>query len=419
MTLTSVRLHSAMARFRRLARQDSTFRLIDAYTPRVFGLFFQAYLITQFGVAAYALPGWALGVLGVILTVLPDPHSYIIVRGAGARSRRLHALSTLSIILKVLLASIIVLVMLATTASEGLYEPHGVSWIWVSCAALFYGGTEFLWAVLGTISLANFQVRRVAIWGLGVRIISMTLLVLAFASGEVGIAGNLALASFPVFITWLLLSPITLRWRRVSLFYIFSVLRYSGWLQGISFVTVAMLQMPSIFLGLWPNTDPAMVGAISFCNRILLAAFQPFQILQSVVIRDASHARLSGRKAERTSLWPIFKFGGLLFGLASLVGFGASWRFGYISYSTFTLGVAMGLGIASSVWYRYELSEALGTQGARPVLVRGYLPSLGLTLLASTILMYMFGTVGLAASVLFGWIALSLSWKWTPNEGCI
>ena len=391
---------------------DSTWRLIDAYSPRVFGLLFQTFLIAQFGAGAYALPGWALGTFGLVLAVLPDPHSYILVRASGDRAHSLYALTVPSVLLKVLAASGVVLLSLIASPADQIVEPYGSGWYLVALAALFYGSTEFLWAVLGTVSLANGQVRRTAQTGILARLVSVLLLFAAWMAGTLGIGLSLALATAPVFLGWVFLSPISMRWSRISFFLVHGIISYAGWLQGIAFITGGLFQMPLIVLGMWSGADPALIGIIAFINRLLMAGFQPFQILQSVVIRDASRLHAQDRPVGRTSLWIVFKAGGLSFAFVSLIGLAFAWWSGRIGLDTLVLAAALSVGVATSIWHRHELAVALATRSARGIFLRGYVPAFTLTVLGTPLWIKFFGIYGLSAAVISGWILMSNSWRW-------
>lgn len=391
---------------------DSAWRLIDAYAPRVFGLLFQTFLIAQFGAGAYALAGWVLGTFGLVLAVFPDPHSYILVRAGGDRAQALYALTVPSVLLKVLVASCVVLLSLVATPAEQIVEPYGAGWPFVALAALFYGSTEFLWAILGTVSLANGQVRRTAQTGILARLISVFLLFAAWMVGTLGIGLSLALAATPLFIGWAILSPVSMRWSRVRVFFFFGLIRYAGWLQGIALITASLFQMPMIVLGMWPDAAPALVGIVAFINRLLMAGFQPFQILQSVVIRDASKSKAQGHPIGRTSLWIVFKAGGLCFACVSTAGLVIAWWSDRIEPDALVLTVSLSVGVATSIWYRHELAVALATLSARKIFLAGYVPAFALTVLATPLLIKFCDVYGLSIAIVAGWALLSNSWRW-------
>jgi hypothetical protein len=404
--------YSIVEKITRLFAQDGTWRLIDAYTPRVYGLFLNSFLIAEFGAKLYALPGWILGSFGLILAFIPDPHSYILVRANGPRAQALYALTVPSLLFKSLFAALLVMIGLSIATSGNITAPHGKDWNAVALAALFYGSTELLWAALGTISLANGNVRQTAQIGIIARIASIALLWVAWKYSGFGIAGGLVLATLPVFIGWCVLSPFSLRWRRIWFFFLHGLYRYAGWMQGISLVTVGLFQMPIIALGAWPSVDPALLGIVAFTNRLLMAGFQPFQILQSVVIRDASRMKHGGLLVNRTPLWIVFKLGGVVFFALALIGLGVAWESGTIGLDSLVLTASLSLGITISIWYRHELAVSLAVKNIRQILLVGYIPSFSLTILAAPLLMQFYGVYGLAFAIAFGWIALSNSWRW-------
>lgn len=395
-----------------LFNQDSTWRLIDAYTPRIYGLLLNSFLIAKFGANLYALPGWVLGVFGLILTILPDPHSYILVRASGIRAQSLYGLTVPILLIKTIFAGVLVLICLLMTTTGNISEPHGQTWYLVAIAALFYGSTEFLWAVLGTVSLANGNVRRTAQIGIYTRVVSIVLLGFFWKYAHIGVGEIFLMTSLPIFIGWFLLSPFSMNWPRIRLFCIHGIVRYAGWMQGISLVTAGLFQMPVIVLGAWPGGDPAMVGVVAFTNRLLMAGFQPFQILQSVVIRDASNLKDCSEPLIRTPLWIVFKAGGAVFAFLSLIIIGFSWESGKLELKALILVAALSLGVAVSIWFRHELAVSLAIKSLRQIFLRGYIPGFLLTILAIPILMSFYGVYGLSFAIAVGWIGLSNSWRW-------
>ncbi len=401
-----------VSKLAQLAASDGFWRLIDAYTPRVFGLLFHSYLLVSFGAAQYAFPGWVLGSFGLLLAALPDPHSYILVRANGARAHRLSALCVPAVLAKLALAGAIALVCVVVFASDKMTTVFDGTWIWVALASILYGGTEFLWAVLGTVSLSTGQVRRVAIWGLLARGLSVGALVSLWHIGGGTLATYLSLAALPVIGAWAYLSPKSWRLRRAWRFFSKAVRTYAGWVQGISLITVGLFQLPTLALGMWSGSDAALVGFVAFGSRLLQAGFQPFQILQSVVIRDASAAHRAGLSHARSFLWTLFKTGGAGFAIVTALALIVAFAQGIIAQNSLVLGVAMSLGIALSIWFRYELAQTLATRAARSIFLYGYAPVFVLAVVATPACLALFGVNGLAIVVFLGWAGLSNSWRW-------
>lgn len=401
-----------IARIVHLTRSDGFWRLVDAYTPRVFGLFFHSYLITHFGAAHYALPGWVLGSFGLLLAALPDPHSYILVRANGARAARLYALTVPSVLIKLGIAAGIVIAWVAILASNDMVTAQGGLWVWVALAAIVYGGTEFLWAILGTVSLSTGRVRQVAQVGILARAISLLLLVALWRIGGVPLAMYLVLVSLPVAVAWVWVSPKSWRRRWAWRYFLHGVGTYAGWVQGISLITVALFQLPTLALGMWSGSEAGLVGFVAFGSRLLQAGFQPFQILQSVVIRDVSAAHRAGHSLERSSLWVLFKSGGAAFGVLCGIALITAFSLGHINRDDLVLGMAFSQGIAISIWFRHELAETLATRAARSIFLSGYVPVFAMTMLATPLCIALFGSGGLAFVVFLGWVFLSNSWRW-------
>lgn len=398
---------------RRLLGLDATWRLVDAYTPRIFGLFLNTFLIAKFGAALYALPGWLLGMYGLFLAVLPDPHSYILVRASGHRASSLYKLTVPFLVSKSVFCALLVFIVMFLTTSVNIIEIHGADWSKVAGAVLFYGGTEFLWAVLGTTSLAIGNVKISAQYGVIARIISAVFLLLLWRFGDIDIAASFFIAAFPVCVAWCFLSPYYFRWRRVMLFAVYSVKKYAGWMQGISLITAALFQLPIIALGAWPKVDPSLVGVAAFTNRLLMAGFQPFQILQSVVIRNAAKGNLHMDSSKFFGLKSIFKMGGAILGMLSFVAIAYAWRLGVLTSDGCGLIVAVCFGVSVSIWYRYELAVSLAVNDIKNIFFRGYVPSFCLAVAGIPVLMSFYSVAGLSLAVVVGWVALSNSWRWS------
>lgn len=397
----------------RLFASEAAWRYIDAYFPRVFGLLFHTYLLRQYGGELYALPGWLLGMLGLFMAFLPDPHSYILIRAHRERAHRLLALTIPWLLIKVAACTGIAVVCMYALPTTHLTSAHGTTWSTVFAATALYGSVEFLWAVLGTTSLATGRVKRVALWGLFARFSAISLIALSWKIGASSMAEDFLLATSPVLLAWVFLSPWKGSVRRSWLFFRFSLRTYTGWNQGIALATNAMFQLPLLIIGIHPAVGASTVGLIAYIGRLLQAALQPFQILQSIVIKEAAQAARGVTSADPKRLKWIFQFGGVaIFGSGAAM-LGASVLFGNSTWASSLLAMAMVAGVAFSTWNRYELAKVLSTPRLKELFIFGYLPVVSATLLLAILFLDFAGLFGLAIITFLGWIFISISWKWT------
>lgn len=398
---------------KRLFDSEAAWRYIDAYFPRIFGLLFHTYLLKQYGGELYALPGWLLGMLGLFMAFLPDPHSYILIRAHGKSAQRLLRLTVPWLLIKITACTCIAVVCMYALPTTHLTSAHGTTWSTVFAATALYGSVEFLWAVLGTTSLATGHVKRVAHWGVIARLTAITLIGLGWGIGASSMAGDILLATSPVLLIWVFLSPWGGSLRRSWLFFRFSLRAYTGWNQGIALATNAMFQLPLLLIGTFPAVGASTVGFIAYIGRLLQAALQPFQILQSIVIKEAAQAARGVTSADPNQLKWIFRFGGVaIFGSGAAM-LGASVFFGTLTLSSSLLAIAMVAGVAFSTWNRYELAKVLATPRLKELFVFGYFPVVCATLLLAMLFLDFAGLFGLAIITFLGWIFMSISWKWT------
>lgn len=397
---------------KRLLNSEATWRYIDAYLPRVFGLCFHTYLLRQYGGELYALPGWMLGILGLCMALIPDPHSYILVRAHGVRARRLLGLAIPSLILKAATCSAIVFATVLIFPTAHMVNAHESAWPAVLAATVLYGSVEFFWAVLGTISLATGGMRRVALWGLVARLGAIVAIAIAWVFGESSMTGDLCLASIPVLVMWILLSPWRFSPSRSWRFFVFSLRTYAGWNQGIALATNMLFQMPLLMLGMYPEAGAATVGHLAYISRILQAVLQPFQILQSIVIRDVAQAARGVARLDASRLQWVFRAGSIGVMVCGSAVVGAAVMEGVLSRAPSMLALAMVAGVAVTIWNRYELSKVLATSRLKELFMIGYLPVVSMTLFMAVLAMRLWGLAGLAPIIFIGWVGLSVSWKW-------
>jgi len=385
---------------------EKLWRYVDAYLPRIFGLYLHTALIAHYGLGQYATPAWLLGVFGVLLAAIPDPHSFLLIRHYGAAARRLLALTTPWLLFKAALAAVVAwssLQFAASTLLGGRVSEQATLW-----AVLWFGSVEFLWSVLGTSSLACGNVRQVALTGLAARLIALLSLTAGWFVSQLSFAQSIALAAAPTTTALLFLLPATTRYGRSAKFMVFSLRKYAIWAQGIGLVTVVLFQLPTIVLGVAPLSAPAGVGQLSYISRIVLAVLQPLQIMQAMVIKET----VSARTVDLLWMRRTFRVGSVALLAAGLAVIGALYQGAQVEASILVVSLAFVSGVSFSAWHRFELSQLLASASVRDLFLRGYLPVLVGTVVLISALVPLIGAVGLAVAILFGWVALSICWKW-------
>ncbi|WP_374316797.1 hypothetical protein [Aquabacterium sp.] len=394
-------------------RSEAVWRYVDAYFPRIFGLVFHTYLISRYGSSGYGLPGWVLGTLGICISLIPDPHAYILVRAQGQRAKRLLSLTTPALLVKILISVLISLGALYALPTKNLLTPHQDGWIGVFAGTALYGSTEFLWATLGTTSLACNNTRIIASAGIFARCLSLTILAILWATKISTMALDFFAVTMPVLISALILLPISTNANRILEFYCFSTRTYSIWSQAIALSTNLLFQFPLLIVGSTPGFTPNTTGHIAFISRILLAALQPFQILQSISIRNlASHQHPESHRRHKNIIL-TFKIGAtctLIAGTCLLLQLNYANKIGRDSLM---ISGAMLIGVSASIWYRHEQAHLLARPASIPYLVTlGYIPAAFISFVAATFSANLANTNLFALSIIFGWIAVSCSWKW-------
>ncbi|WP_005036621.1 hypothetical protein [Holophaga foetida] len=397
---------------RKLVNGPVVWRYLDAFAPRIFGLIFHSFILHRFGGPGYALPAWIFGIFNLILGPIPDPHGFILVRGHGDRARRLLSLATPYLLAKTLLAVIVTVLCVPFLVSSSLIEAQAGNLILLTLGATIYSATEALWGVLGTVSLALGNVRRVAIAAVGTRLLGLGILLVLDQLPQISVSFYILGYTLPLMLSCILFFPFQLNISRIILFANYAIRRYGLWSQGISLTTMALAQLAPISMGMFDGVSAQQVGQIAYINRLLLAALVPLQVLQSVVI----HGYSRGEGAVSTHYRKIFKFSGV-----ALFGFGGYqiWHFsvtGRIEPRAALATTLILLGVAISCWFRFEISVILASTRIRELLVRGYLPVLA----GAVILTYpagkFFGVVGLGALTLAAWCGISISWMWISTQ---
>ena len=400
---------------RRAWNSPELWRYVDAYGPRVFGLVIHTALVIRHGMQGYALPTWVLGAMGLALAVLPDPHALILVRKSPRSAKRLLALGAPWVLFKVIAAATVCWAAVALVASREMLAPHEGRTAGVLLAATILGGVEYGWAVLGTASLAIGNVREVALSGLLARTVALLVLGALAFEGTTVLSLDLLAASLPVLVAFALLAPFRLHPRGNLLFVWYATRRYGAWSQGISLVTAALFQAPSLVMGAYPVSSAAGVGQVSYVSRLIGAALQPVQILQSFVVREFVVA--GGRPSRRlTTLRWLMRASALGIGGIGLVGLIVARARELAEPGVLVVMAAVVFGVAFSCWYRFELSRVISTTRIRALVLSGYLPVSGVALLVGALLVPLAGSAGLAAALGLAWAGLALSWMWVPHD---
>jgi hypothetical protein len=399
--------HPALSR---LLASDAFWRYVDAFAPRLFAIALHTALVWKFGPAAYALPAWLLGAFGLLLAMVPDPHGFILMRGHGARARRLLGLAVPSVLLKLVLVAIAAFLAVDTFAAPtlvpGKEPPHAMM-----AAVCTYAAAEALWSVLGTTALAVGNVRKLAVTGLVARLISTAAIAVSWLMIDLGMAASFMLAAIPIAAAAVMFIPLAGSLRRCAHLYRFSTLHYAIWSQAIALMTGLLAQAPILALGAWPLLSPSGVGQVAFFVRVVMAAVQPLQVLQSLVVRETSRAKgtitpMLGRMRR------AFRVGAVAIGLTCSVALAVLRARHAISDDVWLLCGAVSLGVAFSAWHRFELSRLLAGYRLRDLCLRGYLPICGSAAMAIAMILPGGGVAALAMLLLFAWIGVSVCWVW-------
>lgn len=383
-------------------------RYVDATAPRVLSLVMHSLIVWRFGAADYAIAAWTLGVFGLLLAVLPDPHSLILVRAQARRAVRLLSLTVPALAVKLILAAAASIALTVAIAAPSLDAGVGAAAL-VAVSVCAYASAEAVWSVLGTVALAIGNVRHVAVAGLGARFVALCGVAIACLIDEAPLWLAFAMPAVPISLAAVYLLPRAGRWRRSRRFFVVGAVRYAIWNQGLSLLTGLLAQAPVLILGAYPLLAAREVGQISFVLRIVMLAIQPVQVLQSLVIREVA-SKEQARPEVLTRMKLIFRLAAVAIASAcacvALLAHAAE----AVSPNVIVISAAVAAGVAFSTWRRFELARALATQRIRRMCVQGWAVFLGAAL-TMLVAVPIWGVPGLAVVMMLTWIAVSLTWN--------
>lgn len=395
---------------RRLNSSEAAWRSADAFTPRIIALLLHTVALAGFGSSGYAVIAWVTSVFALSYALIPDPHSYILIRRHGAGATRLARLATPVIVLKGALSLGLSLISAYFLLAASLKESAGPNLGGYILAGALYSISEAWWSYVGVIGLAEEKLKKTAQLGMAARATGLALL---------GIA-SFAHVSSPALLSLIYCAPILgvtaflMSWawapRRALIFYKFGVRRYALWSQGIGLSTGWLGQLVPIVAGLSTAIAPAEVGVLAYVTRVLGAAMTPLQVLQSVVIKlVAKHKDAHAPAVKRYDRW--FKIATLVL----MLGYSAGLVVGHYFYTvslSLTAGLAIqGLGLFIVSWHRVALTSVMASHRARPLFLAGYLPVLVLSTALAWPVLQWGGILGLSVLSTVGWTYIAFSWK--------
>lgn len=394
----------------RLYQADVTWRTLDAFSPRILALFLHTGALAAFGAAGYAVIAWITSVFALTYSLLPDPHSYVLVRRQGKGALRLAGLVTPVIVAKGFLALTVSGLSAHFFLTQSLRDSVGSALNAYLVAGLVYSLSEAWWSYAGVISLAADRLRPTAALGLVMRLVGLALMGIAWSLGYKDPFVLALVYCGPLLLVLGVILPWAWRPKRMALFYNLGVRRYALWSQGIGLSTGWLGQLVPIVAGLTPGMSPTDLGVLSYVTRVLGAAMTPLQVLQSIIIKLVAQCKDAQAPAvKRYDRWfkaatlvlAVFYSGGLLVG---------HWFYGVTWALCLSLAI-QGLGLFIVSWHRVALTALMASQRARPLFLVGYLPVLLLTTGLAWPVSAWAGLLGLSILSTVGWTYIAFSWR--------
>ncbi len=394
---------------KRVYQSEALWRYVDVFLPRVFALGIHSLLIARYGAGQYALVAWILGMMALIAGFIPDPHSYILLRGHGNRARNLLSLAAPWYFGKVFLSGAVTLLLVFVLASNALVAPHATSLWPVVSAAIVYASAELCWALVGFGAFASGDLPKVAKIGVIVRLISLLSLV---AIAPTSIYVDLIIVGGPLAITATLLLPFSFRAKRIFLFAFSAIRRYSVWSILIGAATGLVGQAAPLMMGAAPTVAAKDVGFVSYFSRLIMVGLQPFQVLQSLVIKEVSMS--GGEYTNRLRQSRIaFRVGAIFIGTVGACALALAYVEMLMSIEAITILSLFLFGAALSCWYRFEIALVLATEGIKELFLKGYLPTILTATTVAILAINLLGVAGIGVALFVAWMGISLSWKWS------
>ncbi len=391
-------------------RSEGAWRAVDAFSPRVLALFLHTAALAAFGSAGYAVIAWVTSAFALSYSLIPDPHSYILVRRHGKGALRLGSIVTPVILAKGLFCTAVAGLSAYYLLAPELQASAGAALPYYLLAGLIYGLSEAWWSYAGVIGLAAEQLRKTAQLGVLFRLLGLGLMGGACALGLRNPAVLAVLYCSPLLLLLLFLMPCSWNVKRGLVFYSHGVRRYALWSQGIGLSTGWLGQLVPLVAGLTPGISPHDMGVISYVTRVLGAAMTPLQVLQSLIIKLVAQCKdPRAPKVLRYDYW--FKLATIVLTVAYSIGL----LVGHLHYHLsveLCLGLALqGTGLFTVSWHRVALTSLMASQKAKPLFLVGYLPVLVISTALAWPVAQFSGVLGLSVLSLVGWVYIAFSWQ--------
>lgn len=393
----------------RLLQSAAAWRAVDAFSPRLFALALHTGVIAAFGLAGYAVFAWVAGTFALCFALIPDPHSYLLVRAHGARALRLARLVTPVMLGKGIVVPLIAAGSAYLFLSDELKASVGSQLNAYILASLCYSLTEALWAYVGVLNLAADRLRKSAISGLGARTTGLLLVLFAYAQGLHHPVALTFIYCLPLFVAIAAFTPAKWRPRASIIVWHIGVRRYALWSQGIGLTSGWLSQVVPLVAGAIPAITPAELGVVAYATRVMGAAIAPLQVLQSIIIKQVALSKDASAPAV-IRYDRLFK--GITLALTALI-VGGTLGSGWFYHLTPMVVVALlvqAYGLLIFCWYRVPLTACM-TTAPRKIFMLGYLPATLVVALLAWPAATWGGLLGLTLLAAVAWTYISLSWK--------
>jgi hypothetical protein len=363
-----------VTRIERLWKHEVLWRYVDALAPRGFGFLLNTFVILKFGAHAYALPAWIMSVMGVLLSLLPEPMGYVLVSGRPAGAQKLARVLVPWLYGKLILCFGLAVAAVQVAAAELLETVTPIEAVWDVVGALMFMAGEVLWSTCAVNSFAAGTLARWARLGIALRIVAAaaSIFVARLPGGNIG--QSMVAFSVPLVVA----SVANLGWpRRLPRSWRVgwgALGRYSLWTYLNAFLINAIAQVPIVWAGSSLAVTPQVVGQLSYALRVLNVIVQPLTILQSVLIRDFARSKSTRDTAFRRYML-LFRGAGGMAMVATLVLALMSVRIAQSGYELPVAIVFMGIGISIMTFFRYEFALLNGFREARFIYWQAFLPS--------------------------------------------
>ena len=388
-------------------KSESFWRYVDAFSPRLFALVTHTLVIAVYGKELYGAVAWLVAAYGIWVSLVPDPHSFLLVRSSGARAQRLGRLMIPTVIAKAIFCGGALWVTALLLMSPELSRAIGNQGKALMIGTIAYGASEFIWTVAATASFAADRLKKMAVKGVTSRIIGLGLAITCFKLYHPDFGVLLFLYAIPTLGTVLNEFRPSLRARRIFVCYIFSLKNYALMSQALGLTTTILTQILPTGAGMLQGVSAQEVGELTYVTRVLSALVTPFQVLQNIVVKAYVQAgRIVTPSVYRYKM--MFMIGGALtFTIFTTALMLATYK-GKVAPQSFVALLVYGACSSVFTWQRYTLSLLTAGASIRDVFYKIYLPVCAACCVSSVPAGYYFGVYGIALTSGFSWCAIGL-----------